>query len=142
MQIIFIIIWFNIVWRSTKHSKYKSYILILFFSIYIIFGLFIYRDFGIGIEEHFQRLNGFHWLNYFLSFSDFDLFKEAVNLKYNDILKKNPNLPNIVFFNSGSNKSFPFTNGVQEEFATNTSFLLWLSIKKIKKKTYRNSQQR
>ncbi len=77
----------------------KNYILILFFSIYIIFGLFIYRDFGIGIEEHFQRLNGFHWLNYFLSFSDFDLFKEAVNLKYNDILKNNPNLPNIVFFN-------------------------------------------
>ena len=62
----------------------KNYILISFFSIYIIFGILIYKDFGIGIEEHFQRLNGFYWLNYFLSFSNFDLFKEAVNLRFNN----------------------------------------------------------
>jgi len=77
----------------------KNYILISFFSIYIIFGILIYKDFGIGIEEHFQRLNGFYWLNYFLSFSNFDLFKEAVNLRFNNILINNPNLPNILFFN-------------------------------------------
>ena len=77
----------------------KNYFLILFFSIYIFFGIFIYRDFGIGIEEHFQRLNGFYWLDYLLSFSDFGTFKETVNLKYENILSTNPNLPNIVFFN-------------------------------------------
>ena len=77
----------------------KNYFLILFFSIYIFFGIFIYRDFGIGIEEHFQRLNGFYWLDYLLSFSDFSTFKESVNIKYKNILSTNPNLPNIVFFN-------------------------------------------
>ena len=77
----------------------KNYILILFFSIYIFFGTFIYRDFGIGVEEHFQRLNGFYWLDYLLSFSDFSTLKETVNLKYKNILLTNSHLPNIVFFN-------------------------------------------
>jgi len=77
----------------------KIYILVLFFSTYIFLGLFIYQDFGIGIEEHFQRKNGFYWLDYLLSFSDYHVLKEAVNLKYKEILLSNPNLPNIVFFN-------------------------------------------
>ena len=77
----------------------KIYILVLFFSTYIFLGLFIYQDFGIGIEEHFQRKNGFYWLDYLLSFSDYHVLKETVNLKYKEILLSNPNLPNIVFFN-------------------------------------------
>ena len=77
----------------------KLYILILFFFIYIFFGLFIYKDFGIGIEEHFQRQNGFYWLDHFLSFLDHSALKETVNLKYKEILLTNPNLPNIVFYN-------------------------------------------
>jgi len=77
----------------------KLYILILFFFIYIFFGLFIYKDFGIGIEEHFQRQNGFYWLDHFLSFLDHSVLKETVNLKYKEILLTNPNLPNIVFYN-------------------------------------------
>ena len=56
----------------------KLYILILFFFIYIFFGLFIYKDFGIGIEEHFQRQNGFYWLDHFLSFLDHSALKETV----------------------------------------------------------------
>ena len=34
----------------------------LFFILYFLLGLLIYKDFGIGIEEHFQRQNGFYWL--------------------------------------------------------------------------------
>ncbi len=40
----------------------------IFFSVYFFIGLLIYKDFGIGIEEHFQRKNGFYWLNQFFVF--------------------------------------------------------------------------
>lgn len=52
-----------------------------FFFIYFIIGLLIFRDYGVGIEEHFQRQNGFYWLNYFFSDSGLHNFKELINLK-------------------------------------------------------------
>ena len=42
-----------------------NFFIYLFFIIYFIIGLSIYKDFGVGIEEHFQRQNGFYWLNHF-----------------------------------------------------------------------------
>jgi hypothetical protein len=35
-------------------------------------GLLIYSDYGIGIEEHFQRQNGFYWLKRILTFFRLD----------------------------------------------------------------------
>ena len=81
----------------TKNKK--NYILSLFFLIYFFLGIFIYKDFGIGIEEHFQRLNGFYWLDYFLSFFNFNHYSEAVNLKYEEILLTDPNLASIIYYN-------------------------------------------
>ena len=49
------------------------------FTIYLFIGILIYKDYGVGIEEHFQRQNGFYWLNYLFSNSNFDDFKSLVN---------------------------------------------------------------
>ncbi len=76
-----------------------NYFVYLIFIIYLALGFYIYKDYGVGIEEHFQRQNGFYWLKYFLSFSDFDNIKLIANNKYQEILNFNPDLPNIEFFN-------------------------------------------
>lgn len=77
----------------------KNLILKFFFIIYLFFGLFIYKDYGIGIEEHFQRQNGFYWLNFLLNFTNFVELKNIANLKLENILTTDPNLPKISFFN-------------------------------------------
>ena len=52
----------------------------LFFIIYFFAGLAIYRDFGVGIEEHFHRQNGFYWLIRILSFLNFDITNSYLDL--------------------------------------------------------------
>ena len=81
------------------HVKYKKLFLISLLSIYFCFGILIYDDYGIGIEEHFQRQNGFFWLKYLLNFTSFNDLISITNLKFNDILINDPSLPNINFFN-------------------------------------------
>ena len=71
----------------------------LFFIIYFIIGLSIYKDFGIGIEEHFQRQNGFYWLNHFFSNSNFENLKSIIDLKYKEILELNADLPKSDYYN-------------------------------------------
>ena len=46
----------------------KNPLISLPFLIYFIIGLQIFKDFGIGIEEHFQRSSGFYWLSSILEF--------------------------------------------------------------------------
>ena len=73
----------------------------LFFIIYFFAGLAIYRDFGVGIEEHFHRQNGFYWLIRILSFLNFDItnsYLDLANIKYQEILASST-LPNINYFN-------------------------------------------
>ena len=79
-----------------KNSKLFFY---FFFTLYLIIGLSIYQDFGVGIEEHFQRRNGFYWLKYVFSFSGFENFNLLINTKYKEILSSSPDLPDPVFFN-------------------------------------------
>ena len=71
----------------------------LFFIIYFIIGLSIYKDFGVGIEEHFQRQNGFYWLNHFFSNSNFENLKSIIDLKYKEILELNADLPKSDYYN-------------------------------------------
>ena len=73
--------------------------LYFFYLFYLIIGLNIYHDYGIGIEEHFQRQNGFYWLNHFLSYTNFEDLKSLVNFKYQEILNADPDLPDPNFFN-------------------------------------------
>ena len=49
------------------NKEFNKLLISVFFLIYFTFGLFVYKDYGIGIEEHFQRQNGFYWLKNILS---------------------------------------------------------------------------
>ena len=80
------------------YNKQNNLILFSVFSTYLFVGVFIFKDFGIGIEEHFQRKNGFYWLSYLLSFTNFTELTEISNLKYQEIIATNQ-LPDINFFN-------------------------------------------
>jgi hypothetical protein len=62
-------------------------------------GLLIYSDYGIGIEEHFQRQNGFYWLKKILTFLRLNDLNFLALEKYNAIRSYDPSLPNSEFFN-------------------------------------------
>ena len=53
-------------------KKINNLLIYLLFFIYFIIGFSIYKDYGIGIEEHFQRQNGFYWLQKILSILKID----------------------------------------------------------------------
>ena len=59
----------------------KNLIYLLLFITSII-GFNIIKDYGIGIEEHFQRKSGFYWLNFILNFTNLDFLslKFLINL--------------------------------------------------------------
>ena len=81
-----------------KHINEKNLldkIVYLFFFIYFLIGIFIYKDFGLGIEEHFQRKSGFYWLNYILNFTEFNNLKEIAFNKFEEIKIFTPNITTI-----------------------------------------------
>ncbi len=81
-------------------KNFNIYIKLLFF-FYFILGLFIYKDFGIGIEEHFHRQNGFYWLIQILSIFQIENYVSFLDLareKYQTILQSST-LPDIDIFN-------------------------------------------
>ena len=47
----------------------------IFFNILII-GIYVFKDFGINIEEHWQRLSGFYWLNFVYEFLIFNFLRK------------------------------------------------------------------
>ena len=64
--------------------------LLLFLAI--ISGFVIIEDYGIGIEEHFQRKSGFFWLNFLFNFTEFEFLKNQIIEKINEIKQFTPNL--------------------------------------------------
>ena len=38
----------------------------------MLIGIFAFKDYGFNIDEKFQRLNGFYWLNFLLNFTNFN----------------------------------------------------------------------
>tara|TARA_X000000950_G_scaffold229405_1_gene277267 strand:+ start:226 stop:1875 length:1650 start_codon:yes stop_codon:yes gene_type:complete len=77
----------------------RNIVLIIFLSIYFFLGITIYTDYGIGIEEHFQRKNGFYWLSHLLDYLNLDSLKNISNLKYDRIISSYPTLPDTSVFN-------------------------------------------
>ena len=45
-------------------NRKSSLFLLVFYFFAVFFGLLIFEDYGIHIEEKFHRLNGHYWLNY------------------------------------------------------------------------------
>ena len=71
----------------------------IFFICYFLLGLSIYSDYGIGIEEHFQRQNGFYWLKKIITFFRLDDLNFLALEKYNAIGSYDSSLPDSEFFN-------------------------------------------
>ena len=69
-----------------KFKKKNSNVIVFFyFFLFLIIGTFTAKDYGVHIEEKFHRSNGFYWLNYILSFTDFTELKTISINKFNDI---------------------------------------------------------
>ena len=81
------------------NKEFNKLLISVFFLIYFIFGLFVYKDYGIGIEEHFQRQNGFYWLKELFIFLNLENLTFLVLQKYESIILLDPSLPNTEFFN-------------------------------------------
>ena len=60
------------------HFFQKKIYQIIFFLVFFLIGVFVHKDYGISIDEEFQRSSGFYWLNYVLNFTSFDGLKEDV----------------------------------------------------------------
>ncbi len=75
-----------------KNTSYYTIGIYIFLSLYFLIGLSIFQDFGIGIEEHFQRKSGFYWLNKILDLSSFESLKIAASNRYDAIMQ----IPNLV----------------------------------------------
>ena len=71
-----------------KKSNIIYFLLFLISSISIL----VIKDYGIGIEEHFQRKSGFYWLQHLLSFTDFEYLKNETNIRIKEINIFTPNL--------------------------------------------------
>lgn len=87
-----------------KNTTYSTIGIYTFLFLYFLIGLSIFQDFGIGIEEHFQRKSGFYWLNQILNFTNFDNLKIAASNRYDSIMQ----IPNLVDIESHLNYGILF----------------------------------
>jgi len=62
----------------------KNIFYFLYLSFFVL-GLIVFDDFGISIDEEFQRYSGFYWLNYVLEFTPFESLKLSVENKLSAI---------------------------------------------------------
>lgn len=62
-------------------KNYHEILVSLVFIFFFILGISTFKDYGISVDEKFQRLNGFFWLNYLLQFTDIVNFKYLVSQK-------------------------------------------------------------
>ena len=59
-----------------KYIKNITFIIAFaLFSLFLFFGIFTFKDYGISIDEEFHRLSGFYWLEYVLKTFGFEEFK-------------------------------------------------------------------
>ena len=82
-----------------KAKLKKNIFIILFSVIYIIVGVSTYKDYGIGIEEHFQRSSGLFWAEKFFNFFGFEKYQILAEKKYYELINFNQ-LPsmNIAYY--------------------------------------------
>ena len=78
---------------TAKNNNISKKITFLLFSIFFLIGVITYKNYGISVDEEFQRSSGFYWLNYILSFTPFENFKSSLNEVIYQI--KGPSLPPI-----------------------------------------------
>ena len=69
--------------NNNNISKYFAY---FFFSIFFFIGILTFKDYGISVDEEYQRIAGFYWLNYLLSFTSFEDLKSISAFKFDQIV--------------------------------------------------------
>ena len=67
-----------------ENKIYNTTTALLFVSLFII-GTLTFKDYGVGIDDKFHRLNGFFWLDYILSFTNLNELQSLVRSKLLDI---------------------------------------------------------
>ena len=82
-----------------SNNFFKNNFIYIFFFIYFLIGIYIIGDYGISIDEEFQRYSGFYWLNYILEFTQLEVLKTEVLFRLNDISGHTlPNPENFPFY--------------------------------------------
>jgi hypothetical protein len=76
--------------------KANSLFLSTFYLIFFLIGFLTYKDYGIGIEEIFQKASGFYWLKYLLSKIGFIELANLSNTKLLEVYEINPGLPKVI----------------------------------------------
>ena len=62
-----------------KNINISKKITFFLFLTFFFVGIFTFKDYGITIDEEFQRASGFYWLNYVLNFTPFENLKSIVD---------------------------------------------------------------
>ena len=83
----------NLLIKKFKQNQSKIVYYILF--LYFLTGLLTFKDYGVSIDEKFQRLSGLHWLEYLLSFTDLSSLQDIVRLKISSV-KSNPPIEKLI----------------------------------------------
>ena len=60
-------------------NKLIKLITFFLFLLFLIVGLLTFKDYGLTIDEEFQRASGFYWLKYVLQFTPFETLKASVD---------------------------------------------------------------
>ena len=68
---------------KTISIKLLDYCHYIFFVIFTVIGIYIFRDFGFNIDETFTRKSGLYWLNYLADFFNLDHISEISSQKLN-----------------------------------------------------------
>jgi len=75
----------------------KNKIVILFFSLYLIIGIFFFKDYGISADEDINRLNGLVSLKYILQKIGFENYFNEKFHNIPDLLSYDDNIYGVVF---------------------------------------------
>ena len=67
-----------------SNSNIINYLTYIFFGVYLLIGINIYKDYGITTDEPFQRTSGYYWYlwiinNFFSDYANFEFLNENFN---------------------------------------------------------------
>ena len=68
-----------------QNNNFIKKITYVIFLLFFFIGIYTYKDYGISVDEEFERRVGFYWLEYVLSLTTFDNFYNSALLKLNEI---------------------------------------------------------
>ncbi len=67
-----------------KNINITKKITLVLFLIFFLIGFLTFKDYGISVDEEFQRSSGFYWLSYILNFTPFEELSSEVALKFSE----------------------------------------------------------